>query len=624
RFETALGLFRQATDPLGEGSSLQSLGRLELERGRLSEAEAALRASAALREAQNDVERGGEVKTLLARVLLARYPEQEARLREALVLTEEALGGHRTYGSRESEAEDLWVRSRIHRALGELERALGDLEAAREISESLRVEVESPDLRAGMLSLKRTIYEDLVDLMIADGRSAEAFAVADQARARGLLDVLARAGSPGLSAHNRDARRAVIEGLAEARFRVSRASRRGEPAEDAVREAHRLSIELDRLIADSRVDAPRAEQAAVLSAGEVQGLLDPATALLAFSVGERRSFAWLLTPGSLRSSVLPGRKRLAAGAEELYRELSTFDPRRRQVRQLEQLSSLLLEPLAAGGLPPTVSRLVVVAEGPLLRLPFAALTLPEGSGDLLDRFEILYLPSCSLLPWLRERSRERGAPRLLAVVADPRFHQAGDGSARGPSSLPSSRQEAEALQRLSGGRADSWLGGRAAKKALEGSSLEPYRFVHFATHATLDSGRPELSSLSLALFDDEGRPLEGPLRLHDIYELRLQADLVVLSGCETALGRDVLGEGFLGLTRGFFFAGASRVAASLWRVEDRATAELMASFYRAMIDGGESPSAALRSAQLELRRRPRYRDPFFWAAFGVQGDWRTR
>ncbi|RMH23213.1 MAG: CHAT domain-containing protein [Acidobacteria bacterium] len=138
----------------------------------------------------------------------------------------------------------------------------------------------------------------------------------------------------------------------------------------------------------------------------------------------------------------------------------------------------------------------------------------------------------------------------------------------------------------------------------------------------LDAEHPRLSRLLLSQVDRQGRPRAGDLYLHDVYELSLAAELVVLSGCRTALGREVRGEGLIGLSRGFFYAGVPRLVASLWQVEDRTTAELMERFYRALLADGLAPPAALRRAQLELRRQPAWRDPFHWAAFVAQGEWR--
>ena len=140
----------------------------------------------------------------------------------------------------------------------------------------------------------------------------------------------------------------------------------------------------------------------------------------------------------------------------------------------------------------------------------------------------------------------------------------------------------------------------------------------------IDTETPALSGLVLSLYDEEGRAKQGFLRLHDIYGLRLDAELVVLSGCRTALGTQMRGEGIWGLTRGFLSAGAERVLASLWQVEDRATAELMRLFYSAMWSDGATPAAALRKAKLSLRRERRWRDPHFWAGWVLEGDWQRR
>jgi CHAT domain-containing protein len=146
--------------------------------------------------------------------------------------------------------------------------------------------------------------------------------------------------------------------------------------------------------------------------------------------------------------------------------------------------------------------------------------------------------------------------------------------------------------------------------------------VHFATHAILNSEHPELSGIVLSLVDERGQPTNGFLRLNEIYNLKLPADLVVLSACQTGLGKEIRGEGLIGLTRGFMYAGAPRVVASLWKVDDAATAELMKRFYRGMLRDDLRPAAALRAAKVEMWKQKRWNAPFFWAAFEFQGEWR--
>ena len=153
--------------------------------------------------------------------------------------------------------------------------------------------------------------------------------------------------------------------------------------------------------------------------------------------------------------------------------------------------------------------------------------------------------------------------------------------------------------------------------------LKDYRVVHLATHALIDDQHPELSGVALSLVDSQGRARDGYLRLHEIFGLRLSADLVVLSACQTAVGKPIKGEGLMSLTRGFMYAGAASVIASLWKVDDQATAELMRRFYAHLLGPSRlKPSAALHLAQVEMARHPRWRDPYFWAGFIIQGDWR--
>jgi len=148
--------------------------------------------------------------------------------------------------------------------------------------------------------------------------------------------------------------------------------------------------------------------------------------------------------------------------------------------------------------------------------------------------------------------------------------------------------------------------------------------VHFATHGVVDSERPALTGLVLSLLDEHGAPQNGYVRLADIYNMRLDADLVVLSACQTALGKQIKGEGLVGLARAFMYAGAPRVVATLWEVNDAATAVLMKLFYRGVLQEQRTPAAALREAQLQMSRDPRWAAPYYWAGFVMQGDWQER
>jgi CHAT domain-containing protein len=189
--------------------------------------------------------------------------------------------------------------------------------------------------------------------------------------------------------------------------------------------------------------------------------------------------------------------------------------------------------------------------------------------------------------------------------------------------LPFSRREGDAILALvSPTDAFHAYDFDATREVATGTVLSHYRYVHFASHACVSSEHPELSALVLSLVNNRGNSQDGFLRLHDVYNLHLNADMVVLSACETGLGADVSGEGLVGLTRGFMYAGAGHVVVSLWRIDDEATSELMKSFYQQMLVHHLRPAAALRAAQIAIWKQPRWRAPYYWGAFAIQGDWR--
>jgi CHAT domain-containing protein len=215
---------------------------------------------------------------------------------------------------------------------------------------------------------------------------------------------------------------------------------------------------------------------------------------------------------------------------------------------------------------------------------------------------------------------------LLAAASPPTEHSLITRSSVGDDDhltrLASTGDEARAISALV--PADQQLvatGFDARREKILNTDLSQFRIVHFATHGLIDSRYPALSALALSSYDERGLPQNSFLRLHDIYDLKLHADLVVLSACDTALGREIRSEGLLGLTQGFLYAGARSLVVSLWQVPDRATAELMTRFYEYLLNDGLRPADALRRAQLALSAERRWRDPYFWGAMTLLGDW---
>src|SRR5215216_1682393 len=182
--------------------------------------------------------------------------------------------------------------------------------------------------------------------------------------------------------------------------------------------------------------------------------------------------------------------------------------------------------------------------------------------------------------------------------------------------LPYSLDEAMAIGNVApAGQAMLALNFKASRATAISPALSQYRIVHFATHGITDPEHPELSGIILSLVDENGVDQDGYLRLHEIYNLKLPAELVVISACESGVGKQLKGEGLITLTRGFMYAGAARVVASLWKVDDAATAALMTEFYKEMFIKAKKPAAALRAAQLTISTQERWRDPYFWAGF---------
>jgi CHAT domain-containing protein len=212
---------------------------------------------------------------------------------------------------------------------------------------------------------------------------------------------------------------------------------------------------------------------------------------------------------------------------------------------------------------------------------------------------------------------------IVASTAGDAMREAAPQSLHTLPRLPFSREEARTIAALAGrDRVVLGLDFDAARTKLTSPEVIAPDVLHIATHALIDETQPELSGIVLSLIDAAGRPMRGFLPLIEVYDLQVRARLVVLSACRTAAGPDVRGEGLASLTRGFMYAGSPRVVASLWSVEDRATAEFMRAFYQALFVNGQSAPAALRSAQAAMRRSPRWSSPYYWAAFTFHGDWR--
>ena len=617
----------------GRAVTLTALGVVYRNLGRREEARQAYAQALPVFRGRRDAR--GEARVLADLGRLEAVPGDDAAALEHL---DRALALFRTLADPPEMAWALVGKAQLLRRRGELAGARRLTEEALAAVERHRFRQTRLTTRAAFFATQQSSYDFLIDLLMemdrktpAAGFDSAALEVAERSLARSLLDGLAaggtdlRHGKAAPQIHAREQRlQEEIDRLVSRQTRLVEEGAAAALLRPVERELARRWDELDRVRSELRSGDPRYDaltRPRPASVAEIQRrLLDRDTLLLEYRLGEERSFLWAVTPARVRSFVLPGRAEIEGPSRRVWDLLARSRFRKAELSagpQLARLSRLLLAPVAP--LLPG-KRLLIVGDGVLQSLPFAALLEPgpepEGGEPLVARHEIVTLPSVSVLRELRREVASRpAATKLLWVLADPDF-------AGRFAPLPHTREEGAALLALA--PAGSALFGRqASRAAVLGGALHDYRFLHFATHGSFAAGDPGGGRLVLAQTDFRGRPeADGFLHLADIYGLDLRADLVVLSACQSALGREIRGEGLVGMTRGFFHAGAERVLVSLWNVNDRATVELMRRFYRGILNEGLSPAAALRAAQDAVRRQERWRSPYYWAGFTLAGEWR--
>jgi CHAT domain-containing protein/Tfp pilus assembly protein PilF len=657
--EKALQLIREVTDRGGEATVLHNIADIHQRQRRWEEAKKSL--EVALGIWQELGMKSGEANTTRQLGEVARKMGDTAASRR---LFENALALAGEIGDRGAQASTRASLANLDRESGMLERATLNAESALRSIEEVRARINPEKFKQSYFQTHRSLVElhlnilmDLHDRQPAAGHAKLAFQTSERVRARTLLESLGsgarieKGADTELLRREIEVRRQINESEARRRGLVRKKAQK-EKITAVEAELDELLRNLDRIRADLRARSPRYSsltQPEPQTLEQIQSELGPDTLLLSYFLGEKRGFVWALTRSTLSAHHLPPRTEVEDAARELHSLLSQSDRRLARApaeRATQRLSAMLLGPVEKllGK-----NRLVIVADGALHFTAFGSLPAPGKQGvPLVVDHEIVTLPSASVLPALR-REAEQHPPRpgQIAILADPVFEptdsrvsfpgaasteQPEDSLAQraakdvGLDSFPRlhhSREEAEGIA--------SFFAQEGVLKALDfdaskdvaiNGDLARYRILHFATHGLLDTRRPDLSGLVLSLVDREGRPRDGFLRLHEIYNLDLPSELVVLSGCETALGKEVRGEGLIALTRGFMYAGTPAVVASLWRVDDRSTAQLMRRFYGAMLEQGLRPAAALRAAQISLFEQQPTAAPYFWAGFVFQGDWR--
>ena len=635
-YAAKLRLARQARHRNLLASALGDLAGVHERNHEFSQAEALyLRAVAAYRKAGNPA---GEGHFLIQ---LAHLYGTQRRYSEAISLLERARPLKEKTGQVEELARIDFELADVYRKLGRREDALQAIQRTIGIIESQRLKMSAFDSRASYFASVHQYYALYVQLlMLGHGQEGNsqfaerAFEASERSKVRSLLDWLA-------------------------------GSSQDTPCDELLRKQAEIA-DVTPATSDDPPPPTSPELPSALTLDQIQAeVMGDDEVLLEYALGDEKSYFWVVRRGEISSYELPPAQRLAELAKGFRRAVTAQQPRAEEsngqylerVRKAEgdyrqyaaALSRLLLGPVSLGA----VKRILIVAEGPLQYIPFAALSVPDGKGGKMvlgAEHEVIVLPSASALGALRKAVARRPLPTLgAAVFADPVFERddsrvllRGGGPTLGspaatsirarrawrgvqPTSrriprLRGSREEAVAVRSLDEKAfvAEDFL---ASRETILRYNLASYHIIHFATHGILDEKHPERSGLILSLVDRKGEPQDGFLRLSDIYGFKLSADLVVLSSCDSSLGKDLSSEGIIGLPRAFLRAGAKSVIATLWKVDDEATAKLMTHFY-AHLRQGEGPASALRNAQLQLSRNEQWSHPYYWAAFVYQGDYR--
>ncbi len=667
-FKQALTLFRAMGDRAKEATALTNIGLVYNDLGNQQQALDYYKQALHLRRKMGD--RRGEALTLNNIGVVCSELGEKQKAQEYF---NQALPLFRAVGDRPGEALTLYNIANVKGNFGNLIAALTDIESSIKIIENLRTKISSNELRTSYFATVNNYYQFYIELLMElhktnpkSGYDTKALEASERSRARTLLELLQEANAdirqgvaPELLQQERNLQQQLDSLETQRLENYSSQSPTSPKIAELEKQRQNLLSQYQEIQARIRTTSPRyaaLTQPQPLTLSQIQEqILDDKTILLQYSLGEKHSYLWAVSKTSITSYELPPRTEIEAAARNfrhavtnpLYRDIPN-----RVTEASNALSKIILQPVAAQL---AQKRLLIVGDGILNYLPFAALSLPETSGEnsnkpLIVQHEIVLLPSASTLGILRQNYRDRPSPtRTVAMFADPVFsaqderfktpatttdreaiesvnlglsRSSGDNN-RQWSRLKFTRKEAQIIQSLVSENSSTQSLDFAANRATATSSnLSQYKIIHFATHGFANSTDPELSGILMSLVETNGKPLNGFLRLTDIFNLKLAAELVVLSACQTGLGQNVQGEGMVGLTRGFMYAGAKRVVVSLWNVDDEGTSKLMASFYEGMLKKGLTPAAALRAAQLEMLQQKQWQSPYYWAAFTLQGEWR--
>jgi len=542
-----------------------------------------------------------------------------------------------------------WGLALSHEKKAEYDQALRHYRNALDTVESIRGKLVSQEQKVGFLGETIDIYEGLIDLLIrlrekdpTGGNVAESFHLAERAKSRAFLELMAEAKvnlASGISQELETEEKNLQVLLTDLQQKLLDPELKGDQKEDLYKELQSAESRYNDFILELRKKTPEYASTAYPEPYTLEmaqsRLLDKDSYLLEFFLGKENVFLWAVSKDKILAT-----QSFPAG-HEVFKKILEYQTQiaQHKINLDFRLGKEIYDALLKGalGLIPASSHLIIIPDGLLLRFPFEALVKEVESGApryLLEDYVISYAPSASVLGEIKGTQRPAAAgPVDLLAMGNPVFEDKEKATRADVEylragaqllPLPYAEEEVSSISQIyqqAGGKAESYVKEKAREEVMKSGDCRQFKNLHFATHGFIDDRVPALSGLLLAPSrNPEGE--DGFLRLNEVFQLKLDAQLVTLSACETALGKQVRGEGMIGLTRAFFYAGARSVIASLWMVSDQSTALLMQGFYSEYAKG-ERPSMALRRAKLELLKGDRltYCHPFFWAPFVLAGEY---
>lgn len=616
-------------------------------------------------------------ETERVRILIGQAYEQQGSFDHARPNYLQALEVFRKLKDRINEANVYFALGRLELKAGRLDEAETYLKQSLENTEDIRSISTGRDLTTGYSASVHERYEAYVACLVRKSKLGDAqqliesaFTASELSRARSLADLLRNTHTnlladvdPQLASQEKTLRQ-TIRAKVDHRIELLKAKTLDEKGlNETETNLARLRAEHEQVSAELRRLNPaygEITQPAAYSVQQIQNevIENDQTALVEYLLGDYGSYAWVVTRNNVKLVELRDEATITSAVQKVYNLLSQRprgDTETQLTKAIDELSSLVIAPIADQL---TAERIIVVADGALNYVPFQLLTSPTNQQPLIANYEIVNAPSAAILSQLNREKVARPSPeRALIAFGYPAFasnyaelkgRNSNELVAQGSAPekdhwgyamrdievdgdsidvgkvqpLQYSRDELAKLKDIGGPSSSIVTEFSASRETFQRTDFSKFSILHVATHGVLDPKRPEYSGFILSTVDPEGRSQKGFITVRDVFEIQAPVDLVVLSACRTGLGKDVRGEGLIGLTRGFMYAGASSIAASLWNVNDEVTAELMKLFYTNMLEKGMTPAAALRAAQNTIRQRPEWRSPHYWAAFTFQGEYK--